>query len=64
METKVIVPPPLYGGWRKHVRGIKAGGKPIYITDPDGEPEYDGDDPRENEEEAYRRAWEQSTYEW
>ena len=37
----------------------------IYIKDPDGEPEYDGEEDKEEyEEDKIQRDWEMSTLYW
>ena len=36
----------------------------IYIKDPDGEPEYDGEEETESEDDRYQRDWETSTLYW
>lgn len=38
--------------------------KDIYIKDPDGEYEYDGDEETESEEDRIQRDWETSTLYW
>ena len=36
----------------------------IYIKDPDGVPEYDGEEETESEDDRYQRDWETSTLYW
>lgn len=36
----------------------------IYIKDPDGEPEYDGEEETESEDDRYQRDWETSSLYW
>lgn len=40
------------------------GTRAIYRADPDGEPEYDGEEEAEDFEESDRIAWEASTLYW